>query len=75
MSKKDNLESKKQSLNAYARFSGLILQMAAMVLLGAWGGKELDKFFVNNFPLFTVLLTLLMAFAALWLLFRTVLKK
>jgi hypothetical protein len=75
MPKKDNLEKNKQSLNVYARFSGLILQMAAMVLFGAWGGKALDKFFVNNFPIYTVLLVLLMAFAALWLLFKTILKK
>ncbi|MFZ4455435.1 MAG: AtpZ/AtpI family protein [Bacteroidales bacterium] len=73
--KKEGIEEKKQSLNAYARFSGLILQMAAMVLLGAWGGQKLDKFLLNKFPLFTVLLILLMAFGALWLLFRTILKK
>lgn len=75
MTKKSDFEKKKDSLNAYARYSGLILQMAAMVLFGAWGGRALDHFFVNKFPMFTVLLILLMAFAALWLLFRTILRK
>ncbi len=75
MSNGNKIDEKRKSLNAYVRFSGMIFQMIGIVLLGALGGRYLDKYFVNNFPLFTVLLILVCAFGALWLLFSTITKK
>lgn len=74
MADKNSADKKKKALNSYARYSGITLQMAGMVLLGAWGGRKIDHFFSNNFPLFTVLLILAGAFGALWYLFRSLLK-
>ncbi|MEI7676016.1 MAG: AtpZ/AtpI family protein [Bacteroidales bacterium] len=73
MSKKINIEEKKNKLFAYSKYSSLILQMAAIVFLGAMGGKALDNYFKTDF--WTVILVLITAFFALWYLFRTMLNK
>ena len=49
-------ESKK--LANYARYSSLAFQMIATMLLGVFGGIELDKWLNLNFPVFTILLTI-----------------
>jgi hypothetical protein len=53
--KKEN----KNPLKAYAVYSSLGMQMAVIILAGAFGGKELDKWVKWHFPVFTVVLTLL----------------
>ena len=39
----------------YARYSGLVFQMIAIVLIILWGGIELDKYLENDFPIFAIL--------------------
>ena len=43
--KKNENPSKKpnNSLNQYARFSGVAIQMGVIIGLSAWGGKKLDE--------------------------------
>lgn len=53
--KKDN----KNLLKSYAVYSSLGMQMAVIILAGAFGGHELDKWLSWHFPVFTVVLTLL----------------
>ncbi len=52
-------KDKKNPLKAYAVYSSLGMQMAVIVLAGAFGGRELDKWVAWHFPVFTVVLTLL----------------
>jgi F0F1-type ATP synthase assembly protein I len=47
------------SLNNYAKYSGIAFQMIAIILLGVFGGIQLDTLVKLKFPLFTVLLTVL----------------
>ena len=74
MSEQGSEKDPKKALNAYAKYSSLVIQMAAMVLIGAWGGKALDAYFRTT-PTFTVILILAMALLALVYLFRSLLNK
>lgn len=57
------------------RFSGLAFQMAAIIGLGAWGGKKLDQHYNTNKPYFTIFLSLAAIAAALYMVIRDVSKK
>ncbi|MCG3166254.1 MAG: hypothetical protein POELPBGB_02032 [Bacteroidia bacterium] len=67
-------ESKKQ-LNNYARYSGMAVQMIVIILIGVLGGIKLDEFIAVKFPVFTLVLTLLSVFLAMFFAIRDFLKK
>lgn len=71
----DDDHGKMNYLKEYAKYSSLILQMIVIVALGIWGGIELDKFLNLKGPVFTIILTIFTSFAAVFHLFRTLLKK
>lgn len=73
--KDDKLEKGKQSMNAYAKYSSLTIQVILIVVLAGWGGRELDKWLGMSFPLFTVLLVVIGAVTGFYYLFRELLKK
>jgi F0F1-type ATP synthase assembly protein I len=50
---------KPSQLNNAARYSGIAFQMIAIILLGVFGGIKLDELVVWEFPVFTLVLTLL----------------
>ncbi len=52
-------KDKKSQLKFYAIYSSLGIQMAVIVIAGAFGGRELDKWLQWHFPVFTIVLTLL----------------
>jgi F0F1-type ATP synthase assembly protein I len=61
---KKNKKSKKpknqlSGLNSIAKYSSLAFQMIAIILVGVFGGIQLDKVVPMDFPLFTVLFTIL----------------
>ena len=74
---KDKKNPKKisNSLADYARYSNLAFQMAVILLAGVFGGIKLDKVIQLDFPLFTVLLSLIAVLAAIALAVRDLLKK
>ena len=51
-------EKKPKKLLNYAKYSGMGLQMAVIMLAGVMGGRYLDRFFTTSFPVFTLILTL-----------------
>jgi len=55
---------KENPLKFYARYSSLGLQMVIIILAGAFGGRELDKYVQLEFPVFTVTLTILFTIGA-----------
>ncbi|KPK85665.1 MAG: hypothetical protein AMS27_06610 [Bacteroides sp. SM23_62_1] len=61
--KKNKRTKKKKNqlsgLNNYVKYSTLAFQMIAIILLGVFGGIQLDKVVPMEFPLFTVLFTVL----------------
>ncbi len=52
-------DDKDSPLNFYARYSTLALQMIVIIVAGAFGGKALDSWLKWDFPVFTLVLTIL----------------
>lgn len=76
--KEETKKSKKQpstkSSNSIIRYSGMGVQMAAIMLLGAWIGIQLDKHFEIKNNVFTAVLTILGVVIALYLVIKDLLK-
>ncbi len=64
----------KQNLNFYAKYSSLAFQMIIIMLAGVFGGMKLDKLISLEFPVFTIVLTILSVFAALYFAIKDLLK-
>jgi predicted MFS family arabinose efflux permease len=65
----------KKQLNTYAKYSGMAVQMAAIIVGGVLGGIELDKWLAWEFPVFTLVLTLLSVFLAMYYFIKDLIKK
>ncbi|MBL7138270.1 MAG: AtpZ/AtpI family protein [Bacteroidales bacterium] len=64
----------KRSLNNYARYSSIAIQMVVIIILGVFGGYKLDMW-LNTQPILTVILSLLSVFIAIYLVTKDLLKK
>jgi F0F1-type ATP synthase assembly protein I len=64
----------KKSLNAYARYSSMALQMLVIILAGVFGGFKLDQW-INTKPVFTIILSLLAVSLSIYFATRDLLKK
>ena len=65
----------KKPLNNYVKYSGMAVQMAAIIVGGVLGGIYLDKWLGLTFPLFTLVLTLMGVFLAMYYFIKDVIKK
>jgi len=65
----------KKQLNNYAKYSGMAVQMAAIIVGGVLGGIQLDKWLALKFPVFTLVLTLLSVFLAMYYFIKDIIKK
>ena len=70
-----SLSNKKKQLPDYARYSGIAFQMAFIILIGIFGGFELDKLINLKFPVFTVLLSIGSVTLAIYIVVKDLLKK
>lgn len=52
-------KKKENPLKFYAKYSTLALQMIVIIVAGAFGGKAIDGFVKWDFPVFTLVLTIL----------------
>jgi len=50
----------------YAKYSGIGIQMVIIILITVWGGIKLDKLFLLDTPVFTIILSLLGIAAAIY---------
>jgi F0F1-type ATP synthase assembly protein I len=64
--KKNPKKQENKGLNDYAKYSGIAFQMLAIIALTTWGGIKLDKLAGFEKPVFTVILSLLGVFAAIY---------
>jgi hypothetical protein len=55
----DEHKKKENPLKFYARYSSLGIQMIVIILVGAFGGRAIDNNIEKEFPIFTVILTIL----------------
>ena len=72
MSSKDN---QKNNLKAFARFSGIGIQMGLTIYLGYFSGTWLDKRYNNSDELYTKLVTLTAVFLSTYLVIKKVIKQ
>jgi len=66
LKKKNQKSPGNKGLNDFAKYSGIAFQMIAVILLTTWGGIELDKLAKFNTPVFTIILSILGVFAAIY---------
>lgn len=51
---------RKKKVNNYLKYSGLGFQMAAIFLIGIFGGQKIDSYFDFELPIVTILLLLVL---------------
>jgi F0F1-type ATP synthase assembly protein I len=66
LQKKNRKKQENKELNDYAKYSGIAFQMVAIIALTTWGGIKLDKLAGFETPVFTIVLSLLGVFAAIY---------
>ncbi|MFT7113581.1 MAG: F0F1-type ATP synthase assembly protein I [Candidatus Azotimanducaceae bacterium] len=71
MTKKSS-EGKQPSV--WLRFSSVGLQMGIVIALGAYGGQWLDNHYQKEFPLFTLILSLLGVGVGLYMVIKEVIN-
>lgn len=64
-----------KQLNSYAKYSGMAVQMAAIIVGSVLGGIKLDEYLELKFPAFTLIFTLLGVFLAMYYFIKDVIKK
>ncbi|MCF6364782.1 MAG: AtpZ/AtpI family protein [Bacteroidales bacterium] len=74
---KKNKSSKKHnlSLKNYAKYSGIAFQMAAIIIIGTFGGYKLDQYFGFEKHILTLILSLLSVILAIYTAIKDFLKK
>lgn len=65
----------KKQLDQYVRYSGMGLQMGAIIFLMTFGGIKLDHYLQLKFPVFTLLLACSSVALSLWIFIREFLPK
>ena len=61
-------------LPEYARYTGIGVQMIVIILVTVWGGMKLDKLFGLETPVFTIILSLLGVFTAIYTVVKDFIK-
>jgi F0F1-type ATP synthase assembly protein I len=59
-----NLQNK--GIKDFARYSGMAFQMIGIILITVWGGVKIDTLTGWHTPVFTIVLSLLGIFAAIY---------
>ena len=67
-------KSQRKPLNAYAKYSGLGIQMALIIGGGCYGGFELDTHYKNTTPIFTIVLSLVSIGFAMYIVLKDFIK-
>lgn len=67
-------DKRKQRVKNYLKFSTIALQMGVLITAAALGGDWLDDRQGNEFPLWTLILTLIAIFGSLFQIIREVSK-
>jgi len=64
--KKNPKNQENKGLNNFGKYSGIAFQMIGIILITTWGGTKLDKLTGFDTPVFTIVLSLLGVFAAMY---------
>ncbi|MCX6325676.1 MAG: AtpZ/AtpI family protein [Bacteroidia bacterium] len=66
LKKKNPKSPGNKGIRDFARYSGMAFQMIGIILVTTWGGVKLDKLTGFDKPVFTITLSLLGVFAAIY---------
>lgn len=61
-------------LKGFARYTGMAFQMVGIILVTTWGGIKLDRIAEFKTPVFTIILSLLGVFAAIYVVVKDFIK-
>ncbi len=64
--KKNQKNQGSKGVKDFARYSGIAFQMVGIILVTVWSGKKLDELTGFRVPVFTIILSLLGVFAAIY---------
>lgn len=70
----DKSSGKKNQPNAFIKYSSLATQMAVIIVAGALGGIQLDKYLQTEVPWFTGGLTILAVLLSMYFAIKDLLK-
>lgn len=66
LKKKNPKRPVNKGVRDFAKYSGIAFQMIGIILFTTWGGVKLDKLTGFETPVFTIILSLLGVFAAIY---------
>ena len=69
-----NQQKPKFPLQNYARYTSIAMQMLVIILAGVFGGVKIDELLKLNFPVFTIILSILSVFLAIYIVIKDLLK-
>jgi F0F1-type ATP synthase assembly protein I len=72
--KKNRTNQENKGIRDFGKYSGLAFQMIAIILITTLGGVKLDKLTGWQTPVFTIILSLLGVFAAIYFSVRDFIK-
>jgi F0F1-type ATP synthase assembly protein I len=73
-SQKNRKRPANKGIRDFARYSGMAFQMIGIILVTTWGGIKLDKLTGWETPVFTIVLSLLGVFAAIYFSIKDLIK-
>ncbi len=71
---KKPINPENKGLANYAKYSGIAFQMIAIIGFTTWGGIKLDELAGTRNPVFTIILSLLGVFAAIYFAIKDFIK-
>ena len=71
---KNQKKSQNKGLSSYAKYTCIAFQMGIIILVTTWGGIKLDQLAGFEKPVFTIILSLLGVFAAIYTAIKDFLK-
>lgn len=60
-------QSPQKQPNNFLKYSNMAFQMAGIIGVGSWAGYKLDQYFATKTPVYTIILSLVSIFVALYL--------
>jgi len=69
-----NQKNNQSNLSNYAKYSTIAFQMIAIILVGVFGGIKLDQIVRLEFPVFTVVLTIVSVILSMYYAIKDLLK-
>ena len=66
LKRKNRKDLGNKGIKDFARYSGMAFQMIGIILVTTWGGIKLDHITGTKTPVFTIVLSLLGVFAAIY---------